>query len=964
VLRVAAPVSGASLQNPRSPTHLSSFIISMKKFIKHCRFLWLLVASVVSASAASIQTDKLDYAPTETVFITGSGWLPGETVLLEVDHVGEGTFGFGHEPWTVTADPSGKVSSTWYVHPDDSLGATFLLTAIGVTSGQQASATFTDAAAHTVAFAVTGLPAGTSVGVAYSGTNNGGNPVAGTVTFLSPGPSNNTGFNENSVLTVTFPTVPGFTLVSPAPGSNFTLGAAQGSTTITGIYQPACTAPVFANCTTGTTTLGCNPTPPACDPNVTASNNLGPVAVTCTPGAIVSNGINRSQSFVYSATSCGLTTTCTKTYTWTVVSAPVFANCTTGTTPLGCNPAILPTCDTNVTASNEAGSVAVLCAPGSVQQNGINRSQSFVYTATACGLTTTCTKTYTWTVVTAPVFANCTTGTTPLGCNPATLPTCDATITASNEAGAVSVVCTPGSVQENGINRSQAFVYTATACGLTTTCTKTYTWTVVTAPVFANCTTGTTSLGCNPATLPTCDATITASNEAGAVSVVCTPGSVQANGINRSQAFVYSATACGLTTTCTKTYTWTVVTAPVFANCTTGTTALGCNPTPPTCDANITASNEAGPVSVVCTPGAVQVNGCNRSQSFVYTATSCGLTSTCTKTYTWTVVTAPVFANCTTGTTDLGCNPTAPTCDVNVTASNECGAVPVICTPGTIQVNGCNRTQSFVYTATACGLTTSCTKTFTWIVDTTAPTLSLTAANAGVFALGTSANVTATFGESCSSVKSVVFEWDDGSPNTTVNSPAGSSHTASHAYAQVGVYIVKVTVTDGCNNSTTEEFRYVVIYDPTAGFVTGGGWINSPAGAYPANLTLAGKANFGFNAKYKKGQTVPTGETEFQFQVGNVNFKSTDYQWLVVSGAKAQYKGNGTLNGQAGYWFMLTATDGQVNGDGGVDKFRIKIINTNTGATEYDNVPTATGDDIEVANPQAIAGGSIVIHAK
>ena len=39
-------------------------------------------------------------------------------------------------------------------------------------------------------------------------------------------------------------------------------------------------------------------------------------------------------------------------------------------------------------------------------------------------------------------------------------------------------------------------------------------------------------------------------------------------------------------------------------------------------------------------------------------------------------------------------------------------------------------------------------------------------------------------------------------------------------------------------------------------------------------FALSGKANFGFVSQYEKGKTVPTGNTEFQFQTGNLNFKS------------------------------------------------------------------------------------------
>jgi hypothetical protein len=82
--------------------------------------------------------------------------------------------------------------------------------------------------------------------------------------------------------------------------------------------------------------------------------------------------------------------------------------------------------------------------------------------------------------------------------------------------------------------------------------------------------------------------------------------------------------------------TWTVVTAPVFDNCVNGNTALGCNPTPPTCATDITAHNECGPVQVVCSAGDIIENGFNRSQTFTYTAAgTCGLSSTCERTFTW-----------------------------------------------------------------------------------------------------------------------------------------------------------------------------------------------------------------------------------------------------------------------------------------------------------------------------------------
>lgn len=206
------------------------------------------------------------------------------------------------------------------------------------------------------------------------------------------------------------------------------------------------------------------------------------------------------------------------------------------------------------------------------------------------------------------------------------------------------------------------------------------------------------------------------------------------------------------------------------------------------------------------------------------------------------------------------------------------------------------------------------------------------------------------------------WDWGDGttSEGTVTEINGSGSVCGRHTYTTAGVYTVKVTVTDLSGNAGQSFYNYVVVYDPGAGYVTGGGWINSPAGAHVGNPALTGKANSGFVSKYQKGATVPVGQTQFQFKVANLNFHSDSYDWLVIAGAKAQYKGTGTINGSGNYGFMLTAVDGQVSGGGGKDKFRIKIWDkNNNGAIVYDN---QIGES-ETADPvTALGGGSIVIH--
>jgi hypothetical protein len=168
----------------------------------------------------------------------------------------------------------------------------------------------------------------------------------------------------------------------------------------------------------------------------------------------------------------------------------------------------------------------------------------------------------------------------------------------------------------------------------------------------------------------------------------------------------------------------------------------------------------------------------------------------------------------------------------------------------------------------------------------------------------------------------------------------------------VGVYSVKAEASDWCQ----EDEALVVVSSP--GFITGGGWIDSPLGAYVDNPSLTGKATFGFVAKYDKKTEMPEGNTEFVFKAGDLNFHSSSYDWLMVNKAtlRAQFKGEGTINGDYApndnlYKFMLWA------GDGDPDTFRIMIW----WEDESDSVEHVVYDNVF---DQEIGGGSIVIHTR
>jgi hypothetical protein len=167
-----------------------------------------------------------------------------------------------------------------------------------------------------------------------------------------------------------------------------------------------------------------------------------------------------------------------------------------------------------------------------------------------------------------------------------------------------------------------------------------------------------------------------------------------------------------------------------------------------------------------------------------------------------------------------------------------------------------------------------------------------------------------------------------------------------------GVYEACVQGTDELGNVGDFACILVPVYDPDGGSVTGGGWIYSEPGSCsltPACESAEGKANFGFVSEYKKGAHTPA---------GNLNFHSYSYDWLVVAGARAQYRGSGTINGGGAYSFLLTAVDGDITG-GKTDRFRIMIWGDS--GLVYDN---KRGEDPIDGKTTELGGGNIAIHKK
>jgi hypothetical protein len=197
--------------------------------------------------------------------------------------------------------------------------------------------------------------------------------------------------------------------------------------------------------------------------------------------------------------------------------------------------------------------------------------------------------------------------------------------------------------------------------------------------------------------------------------------------------------------------------------------------------------------------------------------------------------------------------------------------------------------------------------------------------------------------------------WTAMSPSDgAFDTPTEEVEASFDAPAEAGSYELCVRGTDEAGNLGTVDCTALDVYDPSA-FATGGGWIDSPEGAYREDPSATGKANFGFVSKYKKGATVPGGSIEFQLRAGKLNFHGSSYDLLIVTagGTQAEIRGSGTLNGDLApngseFECMIWVRDDDP------DTFRIKIwYEEGREVLVYDNGVN-----------QPIGGGSILVHTK
>jgi Big-like domain-containing protein/carboxypeptidase family protein/Kelch motif protein len=189
---------------------------------------------LVQSSPATITTDRTDYAPGTEVVMTGSGFSPNEQVNISLD---ERPDAYTDPQYTVTADDQGNFIFTGFAPQVIDTGRTFVLTAIGQTSGYVAQTTFTDGNATitgTVRDAsnnpVAGATVACTIGCAGSTTSAAGGTYSLSITFATNGPVNVT-------ITATHPDFISQALSFPVsngnnlPNKNFALNPKRSTST-------------------------------------------------------------------------------------------------------------------------------------------------------------------------------------------------------------------------------------------------------------------------------------------------------------------------------------------------------------------------------------------------------------------------------------------------------------------------------------------------------------------------------------------------------------------------------------------------------------------------------------------------------------------------------------------------------------------------------------------------------------
>ena len=192
------------------------------------------------AQNVTVTTNQDDYWPGEWVIITGTGWTSDAIVQLTLDKTLGGVQTPTYQLWEVQPNAAGEIFKKWFVL-DVELGASFKLTALGLTTGWNAVTYFTDGNTPNI----NGINPGTgTIGQSVIITLNKDASTIISVKFGEVSASYNFPITNNSTLSAVVPTGTGTVNIIV---SGTLSGATWTDTKNNGFTYSTCTPPTISS---------------------------------------------------------------------------------------------------------------------------------------------------------------------------------------------------------------------------------------------------------------------------------------------------------------------------------------------------------------------------------------------------------------------------------------------------------------------------------------------------------------------------------------------------------------------------------------------------------------------------------------------------------------------------------------------------------------------------------------------
>jgi hypothetical protein len=211
--------------------------------------------------------------------------------------------------------------------------------------------------------------------------------------------------------------------------------------------------------------------------------------------------------------------------------------------------------------------------------------------------------------------------------------------------------------------------------------------------------------------------------------------------------------------------------------------------------------------------------------------------------------------------------------------------------------------------------------------------------------------------------------WDEGEGWDHLFTAQNRNCRQTHTFQHAGMYTVEVYVADDDGGTGSAEVM-IVVYDPDEAKADINGSSPTPAGAL-GSQTGMGRTWAHYFGDYRPGGSVPFGEAKAWIDNADFKLEPSSMQWMVVTeDGKVASRGTGTVNGRAGYTWVVYGWDDCDGSNTGAcrdlagDSIRLVVWNSATGQKVYDHSPNSDEYDVDRISPTLMDSGGVTIQRK